>query len=181
MQLWFALLCCALIGSIANSAAVWAQETPPPARTTNATSLEENKALVRRFVEEVQNRHALEAIDELFSRDFVNHSPKGNAPPNIAGAKAFHAMLFAAFPDLRVTIHQQIAEGNQVVTYKTFAGTHRGEFMGVAATGQEVTFEVIDIFTVVDGHITEHWAVAENPRMQPSDVVPPSARGQSGR
>jgi steroid delta-isomerase-like uncharacterized protein len=136
-------------------------------------SLEQNKAVVRRFVEQVQNQHNLDALDELFSPDFVDHSGM-SSPPNREGTRAFFTMMFAAFPDMRFEIRQQLAEGDRVMTYKTFHGTHQGPFMGIPATGKEVTFDNIDIMTVVEGRITEHWTVGDMLRlMQQLGVVPP--------
>lgn len=73
-------------------------------------SIQENKALVRRFVEEVQNQHNLAVIDELLSPDFVDRSGMSNLP-GPAGVRGFFTMMFAAFPDMRFTICQQLAEG----------------------------------------------------------------------
>ena len=135
-------------------------------------SLQENKALVRRFVEGVQNQHNLAALDELLSPDFVDHSGITN-PPNLAGTKEFFTVLFAAFPDMRFTIRQQLAEGDKVMTHKTFQGTHQGPFMGIPATGKQVAFDVIDIFTVANGNLTDHWAVADQfSLMQQLGAVP---------
>jgi predicted ester cyclase len=67
----------------------------------------------------------------------------------------------AAFPDFRATIHDQIAEGDKVVTRKVFHGTHHGELMGVAPTGRPVEIEVIDIVRVKNGRIVEHWNVVD--------------------
>lgn len=122
-------------------------------------SQQENKALVRRFVENVQNQHNLAAIDELFRPDYFDHSGIAN-PPTVEGAKMAFKALFAAFPDLHVTIHQQLAEGDHVMTFKTLHGTHLGEFMGIPPTGNQVSFDLIDIFNIADGKITAHWAVA---------------------
>jgi predicted ester cyclase len=122
-------------------------------------SIEENKALVRRFVEEVQCRHNLAAIDELVSPDFVDHdAPEGSGR---AGSREFFSMMFVAFPDMRFTIRQQIAEGDKVLTYKTFHGTHLGPFRGIAPTGRPVSIDVMDIVTVAGGEITEHWSVGD--------------------
>ena len=135
-------------------------------------SLQENKALVRRFVEEVQNQHNLAALDELFSPDMVDHSGMTD-PPGLEGIRAFFGMMFAAFPDMHFTIRQQLAEGDKVMTHKTFHGTHHGPFMGIPATGNEVVFDNIDIMTVTDGKITEHWAVGDMlSLMQQLGVVP---------
>ena len=123
-------------------------------------SLEDNKAIVRRFVEEVQGQHNLAALDELFSPEFVDHSGMVN-PPTLEGAHQFFAMMFTAFPDMRMTIRQQIAESDRVLTHKTFRGTHQGPFMGIPASGNKVSFDIMDIFTIKDGKITEHWTVGD--------------------
>jgi steroid delta-isomerase-like uncharacterized protein len=123
---------------------------------------EQNKTIVRRFVEEVQNRHDVGAMDRFFSVNFINHSEIPGLPSNLGGAKQFHTMFFAAFPDLHATIHSQVAEGDKVVTHKTFHGTHQGTFMGIPATGKRISYEVIDILTVVEGMITEHWVVGDH-------------------
>ena len=109
--------------------------------------LQENKALVRRFVEKVQSQHNLAEIDELFSPNFVDHSGAANLP-GIEGLKVFFTMMFTAFPDMHFTIRQQLAEGDQVATLKTFFGTHLGTFMGIPPTGRLVSVEVIDIYTI---------------------------------
>ncbi len=123
-------------------------------------SLQENKALVQRFIEEVQCEHNLAALDELFSPDFVDYSG-GSTSPGPEGSRQFFTMMFTAFPDMHFTIRQQIAEGDKVLTYKTFHGTHRGPFMGIPATGKAVSIDVMDILTVTDGKITEHWTVSD--------------------
>ena len=123
-------------------------------------SLEQNKSVVRRFVDDAQCRHDLTAIDELFSPDMIDYSGFCD-PPTREGARRAFAMMFEAFPDLLVTVRQMIAEGDKVATHKTFHGTHRGTFMGIPATGRQVAFEVIDIVTVKDGKMTEHWMVGD--------------------
>ena len=97
-------------------------------------SLEQNKALVRRFVEEIQCQHNLAKLDEFFSPDFVDHGGMTN-PPNREGAKVFFAAFLKAFPDHRFIIHQQLTEGDKVMTYKTCQATHLGSFHGVPAAG----------------------------------------------
>ncbi|MBN2146705.1 MAG: ester cyclase [Anaerolineales bacterium] len=134
--------------------------------------LQENKALVRRFVEKVQNQHNLAEIDELCSPNFVDHSGAANLP-GIEGVKAFFTMMFTAFPDMHFTIRQQLAEGDQVATQKTFFGTHLGTFMAIPPTGKQVSVEVIDIYTISEGKITDHWSVGDFlSMMQQLGVVP---------
>jgi len=124
-------------------------------------STEENKAIVGRFVEEVQNRHDIGALEKLFSPDYVDHSGISTLPPTLDGTKQFFTLLFTAFPDIRVTINDQVAEGDKVVTRKTFQGTHQDEFMGIPPTEKTISVDVIDIFRITGGKILEHWAVAD--------------------
>jgi steroid delta-isomerase-like uncharacterized protein len=125
-----------------------------------AMSLQENKALVQRFVQQVQNQHDLDALDEIFSPDFVDYGGMSK-PPTREGARNLFIELNTAFPDARFEIHRQLAESDKVVTHKTFHGTHRGSFMSIPPTGKGVSFDVIDILTVSGGMITEHWTVSD--------------------
>ena len=139
-------------------------------------SKEKSKSVVLRFVEEVQNQHDISAIDELFSPDFVDHSGI-STQPNLDGTKQFFTMFFTAFPDIRVTVHDQIVEGDKVWSRKTFNGTHQGKFMGIPPTNKPVEINVIDIHRVVDGKIIEHWAVADMlGLMQQLGAIPPPGK-----
>jgi predicted ester cyclase len=126
-----------------------------------------NKATVRRFVEEFQDQHRVEAVDELVSRGFVNHSgtvrdvPGMERATDFEGMKEIDRMYRKSFPEQRVTIRDMAADGDKVWTYKTFSAVHTGEFMGIAPTGKTVTIDAIDIMRVVDGKIVEHWAVQD--------------------
>ena len=136
-------------------------------------SPQDNKSLILRFVEEVQNQHKLELLEELVSPDYVDHSGRAT-PPNREGMKNFFELVFTAFPDARFEVHQQLSDGDKVMTHKTFHGTHNGPFMGMPPTGKAVTFDVMDVFTVAAGKIAEHWAVAdEMGLMQQLGAVPP--------
>jgi len=118
------------------------------------------KEVVRRNTQEVQGGGDYELYDELFADDFVDHTPQPGRTPNKAGALALYKLLRSAFPDFHAVIHWQAAEGNLVTTYKTYHGTHEGEFFGIAPTGRTIRFETVDAMRVVDGRITEHWGVA---------------------
>lgn len=118
--------------------------------------LDENKAIVRRLVDEAQTQGRLEVVDELLSDDFIDHTPLEGLPGTREGVRMLFAALRVAFPDLRVEISEQIAEEDKVVTRKTFNGTHGGPFLGLAPTGAPVRFEVIDILTIRDHKICEH-------------------------
>jgi len=126
-------------------------------------STKENATLVRNFVEQIQSsgpEAAARACDEYLSPDFVNHTPMG-LPDGPEGVKLFMAMLWNALPDCHATIQDQIAEGDAVVTRKTISGTHKGDFLGVPATGKHIDMQVIDILTVREGKITSHRAVVD--------------------
>lgn len=120
---------------------------------------ERNKAVVRRLIDEAQAQGNLAVVDELLADDFVDYTPFPGVPPTRDGVKMLFGYLRSVFPDLQVRVHEQIAEGEKVVTRKTFEGTHQAEFMGVASTGRPVSFEVIDILTVRDGRIAEHRVI----------------------
>ena len=136
-------------------------------------SADENKALARRFVDEVQTRGNIDAIDEFLADDFVNHSIMPPFPADREGVKQLFTMFRNAFPDFRAVIHDQVAEGDRVVTRKTFHGTHRGEFLGIAPTGKAVTIDLIDILSLADGKITAHWNVVDQlGLMQQLGVIP---------
>ena len=140
---------------------------------------EENKAIVRRFVEQVQNRHDVNAVDELVSPLFVDRSGMEGIEPTREGTKQFLTVLFATFPDLHFTVEDMVAEGDKVVTRKTFHGTHQARFLGIPDTGNRVDVEVIDIMRIAGGQIVEHWAEADMlGLMQQLGAVPPP--GQSG-
>ena len=96
---------------------------------------EQNKTLVRRVVEEVYNQGNLAVADELAASDLVVHQTSQEIRGR-EGAKQYVAALRAAFPDLHMTIEDQIAEGDRVVTRWTARGTHTGEFHGIPPTGK---------------------------------------------
>ena len=122
---------------------------------------EENKALVREFVEECQNRHDLARLSDFLSSQFVNHTVQPPFAPTFEGAKQLHEMLFTAFPDMQFVIRDMVAEGDKVVTYKTLQGTHQGDFAGIAPTGKKIECDVIDIMRVAGGKCVEHWHVMD--------------------
>ncbi len=124
-------------------------------------SIEANKALVRRFVEEVQSQHKLTAVDEIMDPNMIDHAAQPSSLNSVEAFKIFFGGFIAAFPDVKAVIHNQFAEGDQVVTHKTFHATHKGEFMGIPPTGKKVAIELIDIFRIAGGKFAEHWAVVD--------------------
>ena len=118
----------------------------------------ENKALVRRYAEEVLNQSNLDLFDEIFAPDFVQYGADPDQVSGVEDLRQFFIMLRSGFPDFQVTIEDLFAaEGDKVVLRFTFRGTHQGAFMGVAPTGKQVTMTGIDIFHIADGKIVELW------------------------
>jgi steroid delta-isomerase-like uncharacterized protein len=118
------------------------------------------KAVIRRNTEEVQGGGDWALFEQLFADDFLDHTPQPGGKPDKAGVLELYRRLRQAFPDFTPEIHWQCADGDVVTTYKTYHGTHRGDFLGVPGTGRRVSFETVDAMRVRDGKIVEHWGVA---------------------
>jgi steroid delta-isomerase-like uncharacterized protein len=123
-------------------------------------STEENKAIVRRVNDEVWSEGHLDVIDELIADDFV--ATIVGAPEQIRGPQGFRefvVMYRKAFPDLRITVDEQFAEGETVVTRWTAIGTNEGELMGMPATGKQATTAGININRVSGGKLVQGWGL----------------------
>ncbi len=121
---------------------------------------EENKALARRSWEVVTERSldTLEdALAEVYADDFILHEA-GEDIVGIEGLTQFVSMMRSAFPDLRITIEDDVAEGDEVVTRWIGQGTHQGELMGIAPTGNRITITGITIHRIADAKIVEEWS-----------------------
>ncbi len=119
---------------------------------------EENKALVRRAFEEGWNAGNLEVFDEVTSSDYVLHDP--TVPEDVVGVdgiKGFASAFLGAFPDLRFSIEEQVAEGDTVATRWTSSATHQGELMGIAPTGNRTEVSGVTVSRISDGKIAEDW------------------------
>lgn len=128
--------------------------------------IENNKAVVRRFNLEVIEKGNIDSFNTLMDRNFVNRSaPAGmnNGPQGMIWF--FNEVLRPAIPDIKVTIHDQVAEGDMVTTRKTISGTQTGLLLGVPATGRVISIEVIDMVRVKDGKYVEHWGITTLPEL----------------
>ena len=135
-------------------------------------SAEENKAIARRGYEAI-NQKNLDALDEVVASDMTDHDPVPGQAPGLEGVKQYFSSLHAAFPDVQMDVEEMIAEGDKVVARVSVSGTHQGEFMGIAPTGNRVTITGIDILRVADGKIVEHWGRFDDlGMMQQLGVIP---------
>ena len=146
-------------------------------------SAEENKATLRRVPDEVFNKGNLDAVDELFTPDYVYHDP-GVPGGELRGTEAFKeqwvSMFRTAFPDLQLTIEDQVAEGDKVVSRYTAQGTHQGELMGIPPTNNPVQIMgmIISRFSE-EGKIAEEWNLSDTlGMMQQLGAVPAPGEGQ---
>jgi len=119
---------------------------------------EENKAIYRRWFEEVVTGRNLALADELLAPDYALHFPGFPGPVDREGHKQLLMMFHHGFPDWQETIDDVVAEGDKVVIRVTGRGTHQGEFMGIPATGEQVTATGVGIGRIEAGRIAESWA-----------------------
>ena len=139
-------------------------------------SVDDLKSLMRRFVDEFRSNGDEAVADELLADNFRNHTAAArDVPRDKQGVKAYFAAFRRAVPDLHAQVHDMLADGDKVVTRKTFHGTHTGEFMGLPATGNAISVDVIDIVRVRDGKFVEHWNVLDTLALmrQMGGVAPP--------
>ena len=123
-------------------------------------SAEENKAIVRRLIEELWNAGNPELADQIYAADYVRHCPHAESPiRGSAALKQFAYMYLSAVPDLHHEIEDQFAREDGVVSRMTARGTHRGEMMGIAPTGKAITFSMFLQHRISGGKIVEEWVM----------------------
>jgi steroid delta-isomerase-like uncharacterized protein len=123
-----------------------------------------NKAAVRRCCDAANTGDAellFKTIDELVEPDAQMRTPMPIDATGAELAKEVFARLLRAYPDLDIRIEDLIGEGDKVVSRNTVTGTHRGEYMGLPATGKSVTYNEIFIFRFAGGRIAETWGVVD--------------------
>ena len=124
--------------------------------TVATNTLEANKALVRRFVDEIFLKQNFDSVDELLTEDFTPHT-WGDMPPGRDGLKEAIGRVSQGIADPKMTVDDMIAEDDRVAVRLTSSATHSGEFMGMPASGKRYTIGEIHLFRIRDGRIAEHW------------------------
>jgi predicted ester cyclase len=141
---------------------------------------DELKSRARRVVEEIFNQGDIALANELISPDCVHHTSGGPPVPGLTALRDWLALTLSIFPDFHAIVEDEIAEGDRVVQRITCYGTHEGEFSGVRPTGQQVSFQIIDISRAgPDGRFAEHWSTADLPAVLHQLAGPPPARPPS--
>jgi steroid delta-isomerase-like uncharacterized protein len=136
-------------------------------------SIEENKALVRRFYEEIDKGN-LDAMDELVAEDYVDHSPPPfPVRPGRDGLKDAFMLFWDATPGRHV-IEDQVAEGDKVVTRLTAYGRHEGDLPGIPRTGNELEMTAVAIHRIARGQLAEKWSDKDTlALLRQLEVIPP--------
>ncbi len=136
-------------------------------------SIEENKVIMSRFLEEVFNKKNLAAIDAFIAPNQVDHTLPPFLPTTPEGTKRAIDLFLKAFPDVHLTVEDMIAEGDKVVTRYTSRGTQRGAFMGIPPTGKQMTVSSIIVARFANGKIVEEWGLDDQMGMlQQLGIIP---------
>ena len=125
-----------------------------------ARQAEDNKAIATKFVERI-NKGDLSIINEIFDPAYVDHEAMPGVPPTRAGLHQGFAMILKGFPDFKITVTHLIAEGDYVLVHHLSTGTHKGEFMGMPATGKPVKYDEMHLVRFANGKVVEHWGVED--------------------
>jgi steroid delta-isomerase-like uncharacterized protein len=123
------------------------------------------KDVTRRFYEEIINQKNVQAIDRFCAANFVDHNPPPGGKGTLDATRQQFLELVAAFPDLTMTVQDQIAEGDRVVNRLLVRGTHKGEYMGMPGSGKKVEIGGIDILRIVDGKAAERWGYFDDVKL----------------
>ena len=135
---------------------------------------DDNKALVQRFFEEVINQRNLAALDQFAHPGGVNHTVPPGMPQE---SNQFLGQYLNAFPDVKATVEDLMADGDKVVARVSYRGTHQGAFRGIPPTGKQIAVTGINIFRIADGKLVEHWGLTDRLAvLQQLGVVPPLAQ-----
>jgi steroid delta-isomerase-like uncharacterized protein len=136
-------------------------------------STEQLKSTVRRFIDQGFNRQDMAEVERYFSPQLVDHALPPGMPGGLEGRKLLAQAFFAAFPDIHVHIDDLLAENDRTVLRWSAHGTHKGELMGIPATGKQVTITGIAVDRFENGQSVEHWEIFDQMGlMQQMGVIP---------
>jgi len=136
------------------------------------TAEEKNKDFIQSYTEDFWNKANIAAFEKYYATGFINHS--AGEDQNFEQTKGLAHAYFRAFPDLHITTDLLVAEEDKVTKVWTANCTHKGDFMGIKATGKRIVVKGIEVFRIADGKIVEIWANMDNLGMlQQLGVIPP--------
>jgi steroid delta-isomerase-like uncharacterized protein len=133
----------------------------PSQQQQQSNQLEENRLLIKSFVQEIFNKHNLTALDKYYAPNAIQHNPMTGQGRQ--GFKQFFIPFFSAFPDIHATIESILSENSVVLVFLNWTGTHKGEFQGIPATNKPINMRTADLFRIdTNGTIVEHWDVVDS-------------------
>ncbi len=136
------------------------------------TTEEKNKDFIHAYNEDFWNKQNIAAFEKYYTADFIMHN--ASVDMNCEQYKGLCQAYFTAFPDLHITTNDLVAEEDKVTKIWTANSTHKGELMGIPATGKQIVVKGIEVFRIADGKIAEVWASMDNlGMMQQLGVIPP--------
>ncbi|CAA2137586.1 ester cyclase [Hyphomicrobium sp. ghe19] len=151
------LVACALLGGSASLEALAAEENRP--QQTQDVQMSDPKALLAQFGAKIFGEKDFTVLGGLMREDYIQHNPL--VGQGSKGFKDFFEAWFKASPDFKFELKQIVSEGDKVWVYGTYSGTHKGDWLGIPATGKAYKFDAVDIFRVQDGKLAEHWDVLD--------------------
>jgi steroid delta-isomerase-like uncharacterized protein len=120
-------------------------------------STDQNKAVYRRFIQEAFNKGNLDVLDEVLAPNYVYRDAPPGTPAGAEGIRQVVTMFRNAFPDLTITIEDQVAESDLVASRTVMRGTQRGPIFGIPASGNRVAVPGLTMVRVVEGKVAESW------------------------
>ena len=132
-------------------------------------SIKENKALVRHVID-LWNRRDMNAFLKLCATEYIEHLPSGDV--TLGQLKKYSHTFFKAFPDIHITIQDMVAEGDKVAVLVNWKATHKGEYMGIPATGKKIDITVAMIIKIIGGKWVEFWNVPDIQLAQQIGAIP---------
>ena len=132
-------------------------------------SIKENKALVRHVVD-LWNKRDLDGFFKVLAPEYIEHLPTGDV--SLAHLKKYASSFFTAFPDIIITINDMVAEGDKVAVLVNWKATHKGEYMGIPATGKKIDIAVAMIIKIACGKWVEFWNVTDVRLITQLGVIP---------
>ncbi len=160
-------------------AAAFSACMPPGNKNVTDDRATKNMEMMRKFYEEVINRHNTAMVDSLVASDYVEHCVDPGYTPDRNGLKKGWEDFVKGYPDLNCKINFMIADSNSVTTQYTFTGTNSGSVMGMPATNKKINVDGVDIVRFKNGKATEHWGYMDEMKMMTQLGMMPGMGGDT--
>ena len=127
------------------------------------TAEQRNTQIVMGWIKNVFNQQNTVQIEDYKQpATYHSHTPFPGTTPNLDGFKSSFRSILTAFPDFQFAVEELVAKGDVVIVRGTWTGTHKGEYMGIAATGKRISVTRLDMLRLENGYIVEHWGFGDD-------------------